>query len=96
MAAVRKSALALAVSSGDDRLLDLYPAVARPMMFSCATSMWGAAAWNQQTSDHYCRITRARLGLHKGMLPVPASSYPQAVFDSIVVVNASEKRPQYL
>ena len=93
LASVRKVALALAISTKDGEKIDLYNSVAKPMMLSCTSSIWAAAAWNQPTSDHYCRIVRSRLDLQQTSLPLPVSSYPPSLFAALL--NSSAPRPRY-
>ena len=56
---------------------------------------WGRVERIKNSTDHYCRITRQRLGLSSSTLPIPATSYPTWWRQTLEKwpVNSSTKLP---
>jgi len=93
---VRKRAMQLALHVTDNVTVDLFFAL-KGLMTCCAgqwCTMWNEPHWTRL--NHYCRVTRERMGLQPAPWPLPPSSYPPSVFSSLRLGNVTAKRwPPY-
>ena len=54
-----------------------------------APPVWCGWSVEKRSVDHYCRITRQRLGKANSSLPLPASSYASEVLRGLAQTSAS-------